>query len=46
MDLLLANTEEMVMKVNGSCGCSSHEIVKFMIPRQMKKASSTAKALG
>lgn len=45
MDLLLTNTEEMVMKVNGSCGCSSHEIVEFMILREMKKASSRAKAL-
>lgn len=45
MDLLLTNTEEMVMKVNGSCRCSSHEMVVFMVLREMKKASSRAKAL-
>lgn len=45
MDLLLTNTEEMVMKVNDSCGCSSHEVVEFLILRGMKKTSSRAKAL-
>lgn len=46
MDLLLTNTEELVVKVDGSCGCSSHEVVEFMILREMKKASRRTKALG
>lgn len=33
------------MKVNDSCGCSSHEVVEFLILRGMKKTSSRAKAL-
>lgn len=33
------------LKVSGSCGCSNHEIVEFLILTEMKKASSRAKAL-
>ena len=48
MCLLLTNTEEIagIMKVYSSHCCSSHEIVKFKILREMKKASSRAEVLG
>lgn len=45
MDLLITITEEMVMKVNASCGCSRCAMVKFMILKETEKASSRAKGL-
>lgn len=45
MGLLCTYTEEMVMKVYGSSGCTSYVIVEVIISRERKKMSSRAKAL-
>lgn len=45
MDLLCTNTEEMVMEVNGSCGCTSYMVVEVIISRERQEMSSRAKAL-
>lgn len=45
MDLLRTNTDEMVMEVNGSSGCTSCMVVEVIISRERQKRSSRAKAL-
>lgn len=48
LDLLLTKKEELSgeMKINGSLGCSNHEIVKFKILKGARKSSSGVQIVG